>query len=171
MPRRLTPAIQAALLVVVVSYLSSGAGAQAGVPARPGPDGQRSPGLRPQPGGEARPGPDHRPPHDPPGTPGPLAGGVGREGQPADTQSDADLGPGGTARQTERRALHPVRAGHRVRHPPGPGPTVHHHGRMEHGGRHRQSRSTPAPGTPHPHLAAPDRPCRRHHLVPVRVGR
>ncbi|MYE41848.1 MAG: hypothetical protein F4X27_16730, partial [Chloroflexi bacterium] len=83
----------------------------------------------------------------PPGTPGPLAGGVGRESQPDDPQPDTDLAPGGASWQTERRALRPVRPGHQVHHPPGPGATVHHHGNVEHGGRHRQSRTAPSPGT------------------------
>ena len=122
------------------------AGAQAGVAARPGADGPVCPGLRPNTVGETRPGPDHRPPHDPPGAPGPLAGRLRRQGQPDDPQPGERLDPGGAARQAERRALHPVGAGHQVHHPPGPGPAVNNHGRLEHRTRHRQSRTAPALG-------------------------
>ena len=96
--------------------------------------------------------PDHRPPHDTPGTPGPLAGRLRRPGQPDDAQPARSLGIDRATRQTGRRSLHPGRPGHQVRHPPGPGPTAHQHERLEHRACHRQSRTAPAPGPPHPHL-------------------
>ena len=72
--------------------------------------------------------------------------------------------------QARRGSLHPVRRGHTLRHPPGPGRAAHHAGHLEHGAHRRQRGTAPSRGPPHRDVGEADEARRRHHLVPVEAG-
>ena len=160
MPRRLTPAIQAALLVVVVSYLSSGAGAQAGLPARPGADGSHAApafGLSPAEKRALDLITDH------PMIPREhLARWLGVSDGRVSQMTRSLTQTWGLVEQHGKRSdvrytLSERGIGYITRRDRAQ--LSHHHGRMEHGGPTTDNHGqTPAPGTPHPHLGQADQP-------------
>ena len=88
-------------------------------------------------------------------------------GQPDDAQPRRYVGPGRTPGQTGQRSLHPVRRGHSLRHPQGPGRAPHDAGHMEHRPHHRQTGPETTRGTPHRDVGEADEARRRHHVVPL----
>ena len=71
------------------------------------------------------------------------------------------------ARTTWRHALHVVGRGHTLRHSPGPRPTPHYAGHLEHRSHYRPPGAQAARGSSHRHVGASDESRRRRDMLPT----